>query len=251
MFAAFEEYAVYVVVAGLLFFAIGWLALIFTALRVSKRWGVGVLFFPPLALVFIPKHLSVARRPTLLILLGLMVGLSPMLVGRLSSYFIDLGPYERMVNGELHLTLTGWDRKEYSVLQARPQTVVLQMANPDVTDSTLEWLLPMQGLRELDLNHTAVTDAGLARLEALTKLEVLRLRNTKVTDAGMHQLLAKLENLRELDVRGTAIAPETIKTWRQAKPGRRAMVDRPTSSPSQSTQQSTQPTAPSPTRPSE
>lgn len=227
MFAAFEEYALFIVVAGLVLLAIGWISLIVAAFRVSRGWGFGVLFLPPLALAFIPSHYAAARRPLLLILLGLIVGGSPYLVSRVGGYFIDLGPYERQVDGELHLTLTKWDRKDYGVLKAKPQTVVLQMANPDVTDETLELILPMSGLKELDLNDTAITDAGLAKLETVKKLEVLRLRNTKVTDAAVKKLLAALENLRDLDVRGTAASPETIKEWRQAKPGRKAMADRP------------------------
>jgi len=48
---------------------------------------------------------------------------------------------ERLVDGQAHLTLTGWDRDDYSVLQARPQTVVLQMANADVTDEKAPQLI--------------------------------------------------------------------------------------------------------------
>lgn len=231
VFAAFEEYAVYIVIAGLVALIIGWIALIAAAFRVGKAWGYGALLMPPVALLFIPKHYGMARRPLLFILWGLIIGSLPYLVSRLGNVFIDLGPYERMVEGELHLTLTGWDRKDYSVLKARPGTVVLQMANSDVDDATLELILPMAGLKELDLNDTAITDAGLAKLAAFKNLKVLRLRNTKVTDAAFQKWMASLEHLMEVDVRGTTIAPETIRQWRQAKTGRKAMVDRPPARP--------------------
>ena len=82
---------------------------------------------------------------------------------------LDLGPREKLVNGEQHLTLTGWDRKDYSILRHKPDTVVLQMANPDVTDQTLEPLKEMKALQELDLNGTQVTDAGLVVLKDLPR----------------------------------------------------------------------------------
>ena len=45
-----------------------------------------------------------------------------------------------MVDGQQHLTLTGSDRKDYSVLKLKQDVAVLQMANPDVTDQSLESL---------------------------------------------------------------------------------------------------------------
>jgi hypothetical protein len=52
---------------------------------------------------------------------------------------VDLGPSEKVVDGELHLTLTGWDQGGCGFLQHRLQAVVLQMANPDVSDATLSF----------------------------------------------------------------------------------------------------------------
>ena len=74
---------------------------------------------------------------------------------------LDLGPRNKLVDGQRHLTLTGWDRKDYAVLRLEPDIALLQMANPDVTDETLESLKEMNTLQELDLNGTQVTDAGL------------------------------------------------------------------------------------------
>ena len=48
--------------------------------------------------------------------------------------------------------------------------VVLQMANPDVTDQTLEHLRGSTALKDLDLNNTQVTDAGLKVLKDLPAL---------------------------------------------------------------------------------
>ena len=97
--------------------------------------------------------------PLVLVVLGLLVAATPAVY----TLFVplDLGPREKLVDGERHLTLTGSDRKDYSVLKLKPDVVVLQMANPDVTDQSLESLKEMKALQELDLNGTQVTDAGL------------------------------------------------------------------------------------------
>lgn len=245
-FAAFEEYALFILVAGLLMLGIGWIGLIVRAFRQSKVWGWGVLLLPPLGLVFMLVNFKEVRRPTALIFLGLLVSVGVLLVSRYSHLFIDLGPWEKQVNGELHLTLTGWDRKDYVLLKAKSAAVVLQMANPDVTDATLDFIVPMEGLRELDLNDTQLTDAGLAKLQGLKKLEALRLRGTRVTDAGFKTFLAAAPSLKELDVRGTAISPETIKEWKAGAAGRRALADR---APAATKAAASVPSAPTPTKP--
>jgi len=127
------------------------------------------------------------------------------------------------VDGERHLTLTGWDRKDYAVLRTMGDAVVLQMANPDVTDPVLEHLEGMDRLRELDLSDTQVTDAGLRRLRGLESLETLRLKGTAVTDRGMHETLETLPALRQLDLRGTAVRRELVDAWKAAGTGRRAL----------------------------
>ena len=76
------------------------------------------------------------------------------------SYLWTWVRLEKIVDGQRHLTLTGWDRKDYSILKLKPDVVVLQMANPDVTDESLESLQEMKALQELDLSGTQVTDAG-------------------------------------------------------------------------------------------
>jgi hypothetical protein len=136
---------------------------------------------------------------------------------------VDLGPRERWVDGELHLTLTGWDGDSYAFLERRPETVVLQMANGDVTDATLEYLRGKKLLRELDLNDAQITDDGLERLADLQSIEVLRLRGTNITDAGFRQYLMPRERLRQVDLRQTAVEPESIDQWRALATGRRAL----------------------------
>ena len=128
-----------------------------------------------------------------------------------------------MVEGEKHLTLTGSDAKEAPDLQKKQDVAVLQMANPDVTDRSLEELKGMKVLRDLDLNGTQVTDAGLEILKDLPALAALRLARTKITDAGFRSALLGKDSLMQLDLRGTKVSDETVRAWRDAKPGRRVL----------------------------
>ena len=145
-----------------------------------------------------------------------LIGLGLVITGFPPAYRllvpIDLGPRERIVDGERHITLTGWDRKDYTLLGSKHDVVVLQMANPDVTDQTLELLKGMTALKELDLNNTQVTDAGLKILKDLPALKALRLKNTKITDQGFQDALAEKDSLMQLDLTGTQVSRETVQS---------------------------------------
>jgi hypothetical protein len=216
-----EDIIPYTFLIGLALAAVGWVALLVTAYRVRVWWGLGVTAFPPAAVGFVAKHAKKSAVPLLLLALGVLLAAGPTLYVRLRP--IDLGPRERVVGGETHLTLTGWDQKDYAVLGRKPEVVVLQMANPDVTDATLWYLKGMTRLRELDLNGTRVTDAGLEALRGLPALETLRLRDTGVTDTGFRDSLATMAALRQLDLRGTKVTAAAVQAWRDAVPGRKVM----------------------------
>jgi Leucine-rich repeat (LRR) protein len=207
--------------SGLVLVVASWLWLAGMAWGRRVGWGVGVLLFPPAGLLFAASHRARARVPVIVGLLGLLLLAGPPLVTRLVP--VDLGPRDRLVDGEQHLTLTGWDRQDYGLLAERPDVVVLQMANADVTDDALLALPRFDRLRELDLNDTAISDAALAWVAALPALERLRLANTAITDAGFRSALVPHERLRELDLQGTAVTAETVSAWRAAAPGRRAL----------------------------
>jgi Leucine Rich repeat len=212
----------YIAVGGVALAAIGLLWLIVASFRVKWYWGLAVLLFLPIALpIFIIRHLKASAWPLAIVAIGLAIGSAPIVYNKVTP--VDLGPYERKVGDEIHLTLTKWDRKDYSILADRPGTVVLQMANPDVTDSTLINLKGMAKLRELDLSNTQVDDDGLKELEPLAGLESLRLKGTKITDEGFKKWLEPRGTLRQLDLRGTAVTKETGKAWRDAKDGRRLL----------------------------
>jgi hypothetical protein len=217
-----EKTVLYLYLGGIGVAAFGYLWLLIEAFRRRVYWGIAVFLIPPTALAFLFVHWRRALGPVAVSILGLAVmavaaGISA------SGLAFDLGPLERTVDGEQHITLTGWDRTDYSVLRAKPDVVVLQMANADVTDNTLHYLIEMHKLRELDLNDTQVTDQGLVILKELPSLQSLKLKNTKITDRGFRDNLADKESLQQLDLRGTQVSRESVNAWRDAKSGRRAM----------------------------
>lgn len=162
--------------------------------------------------------------PSLLLAGGLVVGAVPLAYQHLYLAIVGLGERERMIDGERHLNLTGWDREGYQILAERPDVVVLEMGNPDVTDATLALLADLPKLRELTLNDSAVTDAGLETLARLPTLETLRLARTRITPDGLRAFLAAPPpRLVQLDVSGTDVPGKILRDWKNADPegGRR------------------------------
>lgn len=184
-------------------------------------WLVQVTFVNLLRLVSSERVWTLKIWPAVLVSIGIVCLTLPAAITRLAP--IDLGPHDVQVEGERHLTLTGWDQKDYSVLSRIPDAVVLQMANEDVTDSTLKYVVEMKSLRELDVAGSKVTDTGLKDLAGLTKLEKLTLSRTAITDAGLKPLLDQLPDLKQLDVRETGVTPAILRPWLKGKEGRRAL----------------------------
>jgi hypothetical protein len=216
-----EQYGLYIELAGLALMVLGWIWMTEAAFRHRLGWGLFVLLCPPAAPFYGMWRGRAALPPLLAIGLGFLVLAAPPVLNRIAP--VDLGPLDKIVAGERHLTLTGWDRKDDSILAQRPDVVVLQMANPDVTDETLAYLKGFDRLKELDVSDSKVTDAGLKALKDLPALATLRIKNTKLTDAGFREALAEKESLQRLDLTGTAVDRETVAAWKNAKPGRRAM----------------------------
>jgi hypothetical protein len=219
-----ENLGPYFLGAGAALLLVGLIMLVVAAFRCHPAWGVSTLLVVP-APLFVLRHFRKALVPLLVLLLGVAVAATPVAVNRFYRPDVDLGPRESRVGGELHITLTGWEPgdRDYSVLRARPDTVVLQMANPDVTDRTLENLRGLKKLRSLDLSNTQVTDDGLPVLKELPSLEVLFLNGTRVTDAGLRAGVFPIASLRELSVRNTAVTKKARDEWRAARQGRKVV----------------------------
>jgi hypothetical protein len=208
-------------VGGLAVALSAWVWLIVRAFQTRRTWGFASLAIPPVGLVFAGRHPRKGILPLGVLALSLLIAAIPALY--IHFVKLDLKARDKLVNGQRHLTLTGWDRKDYSLLRLNPDVVVLQMANPDVTDETLEAVREMKGLQELDLNDTQITDGGLGVLKSLPALSALRLARTKITDQGFHDTLFAKDSLMMLDLSGTGVSRQTVQAWRNAKPGRRAL----------------------------
>ena len=199
---------------------LAWLLVV--AWRISVRWGLlTTLLYPAMILPHTIRHWPRTKPPVIVAVFGLVLMSIPPAYTRFVP--VDLGEYDQMVSGERHLTLTGWNKSDYSVLAARPDTVVLQMANEDVTDETLRYLATLQTLRVLDLSDTKVTDAGLERLKENPKLESVRVARTVVTDTGFDKVFDKLPALKQLDVSGSKITADRVQKWLDANPDRMAV----------------------------
>ncbi len=209
----------FILYAGIVLLVIGGLWLLVTAYRRSMKRGLAVTLIPILAPWHVANAWPATRGPLVLLMAGITAAVFPPAYTRLRP--IDLGERVKLVEGEKHVTLTGWDKTDYSALAQHPDCVVLQMANGDVTDDTLKFVAPLAQLRELDLDGTGVTDAGLKSLAGLVKLERLRIARTKVTDAGFRGSVAPLPALKQLWCPETAISRESLNAWKAAGDGRR------------------------------
>lgn len=150
---------------------------------------------------------------------GLVVGALPFVWQEAYLAIVGLGPRERVVEGSPAVVLTGWDRDDYSFLAERPEIEILEMANPDVTDSTLDLLAALPRLKELTLNDSQITDAGLAKLAALPAVEILRVARTQITPDGVKAFLAAPPpHLSQLDVSGCDIPTAALRPWKNAAP---------------------------------
>jgi hypothetical protein len=218
-----DELGVAVMIAGAAVVAAGWVWLLVRAFGAGRGWGFATLFVPPAGLAFTVTHFRRAVFPVLLCLAGLAVMAVPVIAAR-TGLTVDLGERVKIVDGERHVTLTGWDRTDYSILAKLPDTVVLQMANPDVTDATLDHLSGMPTLRELDVKDTQITDAGADTLAALPGLTIVRIARTKVTPDGVAKLLAK-PGLTQIDVRGLGVPAKALREWKNAAPDQRKYLN--------------------------
>ena len=201
--------------------ACAWIWLLVRAFRQRRAWGWTSLLLPPTGLVFAARHPRRGAAPLMLLVLAVLVATVPAIY--ILCIRVDLGPRDKNVGGKRHVTLTGWDRDDYSVLRLIPDVSVLQMANANVTDYVIAGLGGMKHLEELDLNGTQVTDAGLVIIRDLPVLATLRLARTKITDQGFRDLLATKESLMQLDLQHTQVSRDAVKRWRAAKPDRKAL----------------------------
>jgi hypothetical protein len=223
-----EQTGFAIAAAGVLIAAIGALWLLVRGFRQSVWWGLALLLVPLSPLVFLIVHFRKAIGPFLVMILGGLIGATPLMINIISGdrivtdAMIETKPGTTGDAGETLITLTGAKPEEYAKLTANTKNLaVVQWANPDVHDGNIANLEGLNALRELDLNGTQLSDVGLKTLAKLPKLQSLRIARTKITDAGFKELLLPLETLDELDLTGTAVTAATAREWKNKKPGRK------------------------------
>jgi len=225
----YELFGVGVIFLGALLGLVGTLWLIRNAYR-ARRW-LGVLLaltiFMGTPLVYGLIRFRQNKRPLMLVLAGVIIGAIPFAAEHAFEFVFGLGERERFIDGERHLTLTGWDRTDYfTILSLKKDVVVLELGNSDVTDQTLTPLSEMPWLKELTLNDTMVTDSGLEMLRTLPALERLRLARTKVTKDGIAAFLAAPPpKLLDIDVSGNSIPASALRKWKNVDPEHRRYVN--------------------------
>jgi hypothetical protein len=191
-------------------------ALIFLGLLLAIV-GLGWLVGRGLAVLVRRRTVRQLLQPLLLLTAGLVVSAVPFAYQHVYLAIVGLGERERVIGGERALNLTGWDREGYRILKARPDVVILEMGNKDVTDDTLAMLSDLPKLKELTLNDSSITDAGLARLAQMQHLESLRIARTQVTADGVRAFLAAPPpRLRQIDVSGNDIPTSILRQWKNA-----------------------------------
>ncbi|MFQ3593379.1 MAG: hypothetical protein SNJ82_09380 [Gemmataceae bacterium] len=226
-----EHYLVFLVLAGLFLVAGALFWCLIRAFRQAWYWGLLSLLIPPLVLYWsahAPRCGEAAqgrkplhRAPLALIVLGCVLILGTITWNAYQARNVTFGEREKLVEGQRHLTLTGWNKDDYSLLAQKPDVYLLQMANPDVTNQTLRLIEGFERLEVLDLRDTAIDDEGLAIVGSLPRLRVLYLSRTQVTDEGFVQYLANKPTLMEVTTTGTRIKSKTLRDWKKANPERR------------------------------
>lgn len=90
------------------------------------------------------------------------------------------------------------------LLQLKKQLIWLNLANTNITDTSLSTIVQLNNLTHLHVENTFITDKGLQQLKQLINLQYLNLVGTKITSQGIVQL-SSLPRLQQLYVYKTNI----------------------------------------------
>ena len=103
-----ESKAYFLQVGALPIAGFAWIWLITRAFREGRAWGWSSLFFPPAGLAFAGRSPRRVVAPLILLALAILAATVPAIY--VLCVQLDLGPRDKSVNGQRHVTLTGWDR---------------------------------------------------------------------------------------------------------------------------------------------
>jgi hypothetical protein len=218
-----EQFGFSLLAAGAVLAVVGSLWLLARAFRASVGWGLAVLLLPVVgAILFLIQHAKKAKAPIALILLGSVLAALPVALNAAFGEKRAAKPLIRETGGMREFTATNALDPDYAALSANPDLEVVNIARSDFTDETAERLRGLTKLRRLELNDAAITDKALAIIATLPALETIAVARVKgITDGGFRDTVLKMKTLKEIDARGTAVKPETLRTWRADGPDRK------------------------------
>jgi hypothetical protein len=93
----------------------------------------------------------------------------------------------------------------------------LDLRGTKISDSGLQHLKGLAGLRRLELDYTRISDAGLEFLGTLSGLRFVSLINTKTSDVGLEHL-GGLKAVEEISAFGTDVSGRGIHALQQTLP---------------------------------
>lgn len=218
-----EQFGFILLAIGLSLALIGVLWLIVRAFQTSFGWGLGI-FVPiigPIAYAF--KHTQKAKLPIFLILLGGIIALMPLVLNQLLGEKVAEKPLQREVDGVKQVNALNAKDPKYQEL-AKSDADSFNLSRADFTDEIAEIVLSGKtNLKRLEIADSTITDKSLELIAKLPNLEVLVLPRVKgITEAVAKQTILKMEKLKEIDARGTAISVETLREWRKENSERKS-----------------------------
>jgi hypothetical protein len=117
---------------------------------------------------------------------------------------------------EIQLQISANAQFDPSILSFIPPdalSILGWVSTSKVTDSALEHIGRLKGLKVLELWETSIGDKGIAHLEGLVNLVCLDIGDTAITDEGLRHLQA-LRSLRQLTLLGTRVSENGLRYLR-------------------------------------
>jgi len=109
------------------------------------------------------------------------------------------------------------DEDSRLLLELGANIIQLKLGSTQITDSALQHIGQLTGLRQLHLENTSISDNGLVSLGDCKQLRYLNLVNTKVSDEGLNAL-TRLPSLQVLYLYQTKVTAQGIASLVQAVP---------------------------------
>jgi len=115
----------------------------------------------------------------------------------------------RMEGKTLNLERVEVSKEEIALLAKIPTLEGLILGGPQITDSTLEQIEELAGLKTLSISDAAITASGIQKLASLPNLWGLRLSGKGITDACLVNI-GEIETLKQISLDQTAVTNDGL-----------------------------------------